>query len=769
MSNKNAPPRDLILSTARKAVAPKHNGRAVMTPKEAFTLAFEAIGKNPNFAGADGRSIESLETELRRTNNADTAATFDSAGLSNALLANGIPASRVPGLVQECFDIMDGKSRNVSDVVLAAGKGADIALGSVLGGGGLRGLAESANPDGSGMSKEAWGPDINRLESDERTSFSLAIMRTATSVEDKLFGRVPVTENTIALRYANPVVYDFAASNKTIETIKTADPIQHSYIDLQKDPRPINSAPKPMVPNPDADVDGVLFKDASGNQTTLLTVGTNCNYKKLCLQAGVFGYDQYNLTDLIAEGGTIKTVRILVTDGTSKEYYDLAATSMRKSTYVRSPQGENSGDVSVNMNVPFVLNAESVDITGTATKLGAQFTNVYVTKPMTLSSTLNLMYGDLTSSASNGVNEVTSTDGSVVSDTLVQAAKKLQISVVAFDPGLSWDESNFRKSNMALMVNYGQNKVAMPRPINFFTDYALGQEDDQNVVEATSGVMNLGNSFRTLSIASGAMSDVAQATQYVQETGVDVGKTTLADMSLTHTMVRPIVFTSTLDFSAEPVNTMDESTRIKQVSGRLMNRLIPMIADVIAQSLIGLTYKDGEQIVFKVLAHSYLADVLFGLYDYFPVGGAKPEELPVGSSFSIPLPNGIRLDVVKVVWKTMESKIALFPAKDGDSTDLTNFGVIYSRGIASFMFNPTFDSATFRRCVSCQRELFVPTTIVALAVKVIGLATQLGSYGYDPIDLVTQTAAEAEDAKTNRTVDTASDSSSSTTGGTTGG
>lgn len=748
--SKTQSPRDIARLTAVKALGPTAN-RGVNIA-QALALACQVVKSNPNFSMADGRSVEDLKYNLNRSDATDTAGSFDAAQVAQNLKGLNIEPARIPSLVQEAYDIMDGKSRNVSDVVLAAGQGANTALGDVLGGGGLRGLSESIASQG-GMSQEAWGPDINKLESDERTSFSLAIMRTATSTEDKIFGRVPVTENTIALRYANPSVYDFAATNKGIETIKSADPIQHSYIDLQSDPRPINSEPKPMIPNPDADVDGVLYKTPAGATTNLISVGANCNLKKLCLVSGKFGYDQYNLTDLIAEGGTIKTVRVSVSDGKTTEFFDENTSSMRKATYVKAPQGEDSGDVGVQMGIPFTLTPGMLTIDGKPSTLAAPFVKAVVSKDMTLSSTLNLKYGNLTSSISNGRVVVTSTDpdNAVVGDSLVQDAKKLTITVVAFDPGQRFDESNFRKSNMALWVNYGQNKVAMPRPINFFTDYALGQEDDQNVVEATAGVMNLGNSFRTLSIASGAMTDVAAATKYVQDTGVDRYQTALADMSLTHTQVRPIVFTSDLDFSNETVNTMDESTRIKQVSGRLMNRIIPMVADLIAQSLIGLTYNDGEEIVFKVLAHSYLADVLFGLYDYFPVGGAKPTSIPAGTSFSIPLPNGIRLDVVKVVWKTMEGKIAFFPSKE-DSTDLTNFGVIYSRGIASFMFNPTFDSATFRRCVSCQRELFVPTTIVGMVVRVTGLAAQLGSYGSDPIDLVSQTAAEAADNATNRTV-----------------
>ena len=752
-------PRDLAYQQARAKIA-SGNPPAALRMADAFQIAATTIGQNPNFSAQPGMSIENLNHALIRSEATPSAPVFDGATLADELRKKNIPEQRIPALVQECFDVLDGRSRSVADVVLAQGKGATLALGEVLGAGGLRGLSAAAAAS-DGMSAEAWGPDINKLESDERTNFSLAIMRTATSVEDKLFGRVPVTENVITLRWANPSVYDFAATNKSFETIRSADPAEHSYISLQEDPRPVNSTPKPMIPNKDADVDGVLYTNADSSITPdsfgspLIKVGTECNLKKLCLVANKFGYDQYNLTDLISPGGTVKTVRFTVTDGTTTEVFDMSTASRRRSIYVPSPQQETSGDVSVSMPVVFSLSKGLKDITGTETTLGAAFDGVVVSKELTLSSSLNLQYGKLTSSVSSGAtNVVSTTDNPVVSDVLIQAAKKLTISIVAFNAGQSFDESNFRKSNMALQVNYGQNKVAMPRPVNFFTDYALGQEDDQNVLEATSGVMNLGNSFRTLSIASGAMADVAQASGYVQSSGVDRSQTALADLSLTHTVVRPIVFTTTLDFSKETVNLMDESTRGRQVSGRLINRLVPMIADVVAQSMIGLTYNDGEPMVFKVLAHSYLADVLFGMYDYYPVDGAKREPLASGSTFSISLPNGTRLDVVKVVWKTMQNKIALFPAKDGDSTDLTNFGVIYSRGIASFLFNPTFDGATFRRSVACQRELFVPTTIVGLGVRVIGLANQLGAYGFDPIDFVAYTDADKADMETNRQIPT---------------
>lgn len=751
---KKIAPRDAFRDGARKAVAEASKHGVLV--QDAFGAAVALIGMNPNYSVAGGMSAENLSAQLIRGNNTPDLGSMSAASVAKKLKEVGVPTDRIPSLAQELFDGMTAPSRAVRDVVLSAGQGADLSLGDVLGSGGLRGLGQ-ANASFDGMSAEAWGPDINKLESDERTNFTLAIMRAASSIEDKLFGRVPVTENVIGLRWANPSVYDFAANQKTFATIKNADPAEHSYIDLQFDPGKVNSAPKPMIPNVAADVDGVIYTNADGSVTPdvsgspLIKVGTECNLKKLCLQDGVFGYDQYNLTDLISPGGRVKTVRVSVSDGTTTGFFDLNTTSSRKSVYVPAPQQETSGDETLSMPIVFTFAKGIKDITGTVSPLADAFDGVVVQKSMTLSSTLNLQYGKLTSGVSNGNTTVTSTtDATTVSDAIVQASKKLTIQVVAFNPGQAYDESNFRKSNMALWVNYGQNKVAMPRPINFFSDYALGQEDDQNVVEATSGVMNLGNSFRTVSIASGAMADVAEASSYAQTSGVDRSQTALADLSLTHTCVRPIVFTTELDFAKETVNLMDESTRGKQMSGRLINRLIPMIADMVAQSLVGLTYADGEPIVLKVLAHSYIADVLFGMYDYFPQDGVKAEAPASGSTFSLTLPNGVRLDIVKVVWKSLENKIAMFVSKDSDRTDLYNFGVIYSRGIASFLFNPTFDGATFRRSVACQRELFVPTTIVGLGVTVKNLAQQLGAYGYTPIDYTTYTDADKAATASNR-------------------
>ena len=754
-------PRDIVYGSARDVVA-KKSAAGGFRIQDAFTIAMDAIKNNPNFSVQSGMSAENLDASLIRSDSTSTASVFDAADLSNKLIEKGIPLRQIPSLVQECFDYMDSRGVKVQDVVLSAGVGGTVSLGDVLGAGGMRGLGEANQQMAQGMSAEAWGVDINTRESDERTSFAIAINRAATSIEDKLFGRIPVTENVATVTWSAPSAYDFAATNTSISTIKDADPTLHQYIDMQSDPRFANPTPKPMIPNPAADVDGVLWTDSTNTpvpdsfSSPLIKVGTECNLKKLCLVDGKFGYDQSNLTDLISPGGVIKTVRVSVNDGTNPaEFYDITTDARRRSGYYPALSQELSGDVQAQMPVTFILNSASTDIYGNVSKIAAGFTTVSIVKKMTVSSGLNLQYGNLTSSVSvANVNEVVpETAGAVVPDATTQAAKKLKITIEAFNPGQSFAEDNFRKSNMALQVNYGQNKVSMPRPINFFTDYSLGQEDDPNIVEITAGVMNLGNSYRTISIASGAMSDVATASNFVQTSGVDRSQTALADLSLTHTVVRPIVFTTTLDFTKETVNLMDESTRGKQVSGRLINRLVPMIADVVAQSLIGLTYADGEPMVFKVLAHSYLADVLFGMYDYIPQNIAdRPASLPTGASFSITLPNGTRLDVVKVVWKTMENKIALFPTKDGDSTALTNFGVIFSRGIASYLFNPTFDGATWRRSVACQRELFVPTTIVALAVRVKGLADQLGSYGYDPIDLTTYTAADIADTVSNRTI-----------------
>ena len=686
-------------------------------------VVMSVLGETQALITETGMGIESLATPVRRNKNFDVEANFPVNKLVQKLQTlEGMPESKIESITTDVLRVLDGQCAP-GDVVRDMPSGTSYGPLS-----GLVGTTAAGNVVNNDIGVEAWGEDINLVASDERVTLEMLIMRPFNSTEDKIWARVPTDSNIITVQVPNPSVYNWLKTQSGL-SIDRNENNNTQLRDLYRDPSTVNSAPQPMIPQKAADTNNVLW-----NGTTFLKVGLRTNMMDLCMISNTFGYDHADRSDLICEGGKIRNVVIALTDGTTTEFFQTETNAFKRAALVPNPNSRDSGDRQAIMPFYAMITAGDLMSNGTASTLAATFTDSTVQVRVDLTVTLSLKYGDITSSATTQLDLVSNTANGAPSDAETTAANKLTATVVAIDPALYFDEENYRKSNLAIWVNYNQNQFAMPRARNYFTEYQLNQQIDVNAVQATSSIMSLGNSYRSLGIIVDALNDVATAATYANRNAATAKYNQLDESSMVSSLVKPQVYTTTIDFGDEEVAVMNESTRPYEMQGRARSRILSMVAELYAKTLMINQYNAGEQVVLKAVAYSSIADVLLGITDYRPDAATKVATA-AGADFSLLLPNGYRLDVVKTTFDCMVNRIVILPSREGNGADLTNTGHILDRGTASAIYAPTNYGATVRRVVSTCREILMVTNPIGLMIQIANIDKMLGSFDTTPMAL----------------------------------
>lgn len=675
---------------------------------------------------SDGLGIESFDTPVVRNKQFDVLNAFPVDALIQGLKDLNVPHDRIPDIAHDAMRTLNGETSPKAIVRDMPTGSAYAPLSQMVG----RTASGMVNNEDLGV--EAWGEDIDSVASDDRVTLELLIMRPFTSMPDRAFARVPVDDNVITVRVPNPEVYDWLRTQSGTALDRN---LNNRIImrDLYRDSSTVNSAPQQMIPQAAADKNGVLW-----NGTTYLKTGVSSNMFDLCMISNKFGYDHADRSDLISEGGRVKSVIVSLTSGDTTEYFKVETGAFKRSGYVKNPTGGDSGDRQVIMPLYMLVTNGDKDYQGNASTLATAFANSTVKISAEVTSTLSLKFGGIRSSFTLDTSIVPNTAGAAVADAENTAFEALSAKIVAFEPDLYFDEENYRKSNLAIWVNYNQNMFVIPRSRNYFTEYQLNQNLDQNAVQATSSIMTLGNSDRALHILVDALNDVAEAVTFAARNTNTASVNQLDETSFVSSLVKPLVLTTVLDYSDEPVNVMNESTRPYELHGRFRARIMAMLAELYAKSLMINQYKAGEKVVLKAFAHSAIADVLIGVMDYNPDYNDITRGQN-GADYSLTLPNGFRLDVVKTTFDCLVDRIVVVPVREDNAADLTSAAQIVDRGTASAIYAPTNYGATVKRVVSTTREILMVTNPIGLIIKVQNVQKQLGTFDTTPIPFAPST------------------------------
>lgn len=676
------------------------------------------------FAGLENYS----NANIKRNKSFDAAQDANPRVLMHGLHELGMSGRHVMQITEDCLSMFDGDNNHIANIL---GEGTALEsyrpLSEVVGRTSAASLSASRNEAGV----EAFGADVDRLASDDRLTMNLTIMRPYDNIMDKALARVSESSPVVTIRVPEPSAYDWA---KTQETGSSVDSrfTNNTYRlrDLYRNPSPVNSAPQKIVARTANDANSVLWNST----TQFYKTNKEVDLLDLSKNSSVMSYAQVDRTDIVADGGIIDNVIVSVKAGAAAaEFFKINTRSMDLAMFVINPSTRSSGQRQVVLDCVLPITSTSTEFDGAASSVAAALTDAKILVNVRLTATLDIKTGRLQGGGTASAKLV-GIGGAAVGGTTQTFFGTCVFDVVAFSADLYFDEANQRKANLAIWMNYYEIQFMVPRSRVYFTEYALTQNIDENAIATTSSIVALGNGRRGLDIIVNALNDISESLKFTAANPEVASLNRIDEQSYASSLVKPTVVHTVLDFNVEDVNTMNESTRLVEIHGRFRSRFLSMATQLFAKSLMLNQYKGGETPVIKAWVHSSIADLVIGITDYHPDLKDKASTA-TGADYSMTLPNGYRLDVIKSNLDCLQQRIYAVPVIESDMTSVISAASIRDCGTVTTNYSPTNYGATVRRVATTTREIVMMSNRVGFMLEVKGLGAQIGAVGYDSLPL----------------------------------
>lgn len=657
----------------------------------------------------------------------------DPAKLMHGLKELGMAHRHIEQVAEQCISLFDGKTYNVSSILRNNHEvqGAHAPLSAVVG----RTAAAQLTNFNDTVGTEAFGDDINRLATDDRLTMDLMIMRPWENIMDKALARVTESSPVVTIRVPSPEAWDWATTQQANSTAASRNGSGNTYRlrDLYRNPTPVNSQPKRVVALTANDSGNVLWNST----TNFYKTGKDVSLLDLSRNAAAFTYDHVDRTDLISDGGVIDNVIVTITNpnGGSPvvEHFIVNTRPFDLAMFVITPTNKASGQRQVIMEAVLPISTATKQYDGTTNStIAAALTDAKIQVRVRINATLNIQTGMMQASGTVQMELKQLASGVAISGATNTLFGTLTAQLSAYSAELYFDEENQRKANLAVWVQYYETQFVVPRSRIYFTEYSLSQDVDENAVAATSSIVALGNGRRGLGIVVNALNDISQGLKYVAANPEIAAANAMDEQSFASALVKPTVITTTLNFGTEELNTMNESTRLTEIHGRFRARFLSMITLLFAKSLMLNQYKGGEVPVIKAWVHSTIADLVIGILDYHPEL-ADRNSTATGADYSMLLPNGYRLDVIKSNLDCLQNRIYAVPVIESDMGSILSAASIRDCGTVTTNYTPSNNGSVVRRVATSTREIVMMSNKIGVCLNVVGLATQLGTTSYDPI------------------------------------
>jgi hypothetical protein len=695
--------------------------------------AWGAVVAPANGVGAGALGLETFGEVVPQRNAAFSGAEADVTVLLRELGELKVPGRHVEVVAEQCLVMFDAPNQNIQKIVTNGGYDTTktyAPLASIIG----RSSAAQMQgaPDPAGM--EAFGEDSNRLPTDDRLTMNLIIMRPWDNIMDKGLARVNESSPVVTIRTPSPQAYDWATTQNASSI--DARHTNYSLRDLYRNPSPVNSQAKRIIPVAANDTKSVLW-NTTDKGLGLYKTNVDISLMDLSKNSAVVGSDHVDRTDLVADGGTVDKVIVTITDpngGTPKtESFVMNTRSLDLAMFARSPSSKSSGQQQLMMTFNLPITSATTQWDGSASTIAAKLTDAKINVKIQLNATLNILTGALQASGTANLALVAKA-GSTISNATQTTFGSLNASLSAYSVETYFNEENQRKANLAIYVNYYEQQFIIPRSRVYFTEYSLTQDADTNAVTATSSIMALGNGRRGLGIIVNALADISETLKFASENPEIAMNNALDDQSLAGALVKPTVITTELDFEDEELNTMNESTRLTEMHGRFRARILNMLSMLFAKSLMLNQYKGGETPVIKIWTHSTIADLIIGVTDYHPDLQDRATTA-TGADYSMTLPNGYRLDVIKSNLDCLQGRLFAVPVIESDMGSILSAASIRDMGTVSTNYMPSNHNAVTKRVATTTREIVMMSNKVGVCMVIKGLQFQVGPSGFAKIDL----------------------------------
>jgi len=569
---------------------------------------------------------------------------------------------------------------------------------------------------------ESFGEYSDRVTSDSRLAVAVTVLRAHRSLIDKVLPRKAVEDPVVITKIPSPEVYNLALSENPVAAIRYAAARQ-PLITLYRNPNAVDTQPQQMIPLKANDNGTPPYLLANG----IVNAGVKVNLFDMTLQANTIGFNAVDWTDLVSDGGAVASIIVNVTQvsggTTTIEQYSFPTQYSRNAQFTTQTNVQDSGDRAANIRSKFNLTAGVLMSNGQTSVIFSTFTDVMALLEITFNANLNIKtsYVDGNGSILPSIN--TTLAGGIPSG--VQTIYgELTYEIIGWSPYLFFSEENMRKTTAAVRMNYKEQEFLIPVGRNFIVDYSLmGQELGEEVTNVTSEVISIGNSIRSVNIISDTLTSVNARLQFeLANPDIDYYSSVAQDYAA-GTLSLPHVGILTLNIDTSAV--MRESERLSDLHGFVTSRLLALIADGHNKSMYTENFEPGERARYKVLTSGPIGEVLFGISNYWNTLDDKVA-VAEGSDYSLKLPNGTQLDIIKSNFEFFENTMIVIPVRDAKPDDITSFGVILDRGTFLGQYTPVSNGAANKRIVANSREILYPTNPLGFLITINGIETELG-------------------------------------------
>lgn len=715
------------LSSAIMKAARKHG-----TPDDTATCARVLSSTAQFLAGScSGDSVAALESlggdNIPKLNSINVEHDLTVSAIEAFVDECGVRESHRRGVTMEIARILDGGIQRAAifSNEAPANLKDQISLESAVGGNAMGMLRYEGK-----VGLEAFGNDIDRLQQDNRLSIVLTVLRSFASIIDKVLPRVAEESNVVALAIPAPEVYDLQASMNASGSVRNSAATRTPLVELYRQPDPVSTQPKPVVPLIANDTGDTKMLDTVNSGAVL--VGVTANLFDLSMDTTKIGYGNIDYTDLVAEGGRIKTLFITATNVagsvTTTETFAVPVQYLPGAVFVQSPNNIDSGDVIVMLQNSTMIRSSSTTNLNAATSMFAGMTDAVIQLDFNFNSGLNLKTGVIHGggTVTKNLKPLAGKDDTTIGATSKTLFAGTTFTVSSYAPDLYFDEENMRKTAIAVRVNYLERQFVIPMGRNFVVDYSLAQPDDSSVASTVNVVTSLGNSARGLSITTSRLAEVSAALAFAEANPEMASVVQPTRLSIAATLCLPYVVGTSLNYADAKTAVMRESERLTDMHGRFREMILNVLATVCAKSLYLNNLEAGETVVFKVVTYSPIADTIIGILDYHNTLTDKVATAN-GADYSMQLPNGYRLDIVKTNFVDFEGVMVVIPVREADPTHVTSFGTIRDRGSYVAQYTPINNGGVARRIVTNTREIVFPTNPVGAVIAISGIDNELGT------------------------------------------
>ena len=582
----------------------------------------------------------------------------------------------------------------------------------------------------SGM--ESYGTGSQNFAFDMRSSIMISASNYLTSIEDKLFARVPVPKAKVEFYADNVIKYDWAKGKSMVTTgpnARGADtPI--SYVQLNKDASSINTKSRPVEFHGNATG---LYSDG-----TFIAVNTPINIFSV-VQNGVSSsdtvYQAFGESDTLSDGAKLKTIYLQIAIGVSSAKHSKLHKidiSYRDDCYFTKSENISDGDertLSMSIKDLPVIDADHIDDHKVLTTdpLGALDAGSHIALNCHLGGTLNLRTSELNVTVNNATYTIKRNDTGEVSTVAADVTLKGKIDdattggfdVVACEIDAQYTEENIRKSNIAIRRNKITKTARVPhgRTVIFETQALPKQRDLTDLVTTARNILGLGNLEKILTVWEDFIDNVGKAYKRDAYRNDKSAYSNFVSNFVTHNSILPAIETHDIDFNKTNIKYSRDHELTEDAFGMFKREMNSFINGLMTDSCYTSILNPGEKMRFVAVTHKSVINTILT-----PSLTNDTKEIslrmPGNGVVILELAKNIEIEFHGLSLDKFEKKILMAPVRAGNKGHASSFGVILDVGTYSGSYT-TGDSAVSEKHIVNSRESFYITTPLACKVNLV--------------------------------------------------